>query len=151
MKTVLVAIVSGLLFGIGLSVSDMVNPARVLAFLTVGRGWDPTLAFVMTGALAVAGAGWLLKSKLSRPLAADAFHVPAKGAIDKRLVFGAIVFGVGWGLVGLCPGPALADLALAPLTTGIFTLALITGIALFHFSFEKWVAAVRAPHTGEDA
>jgi uncharacterized membrane protein YedE/YeeE len=107
---VLHALLAGLLFGAGLTISDMVNPARVQNFLDIAGTWDPTLAFVMAGALAVAYPGYRLVLARSAPLAASSFQLPAARDIDSRLIVGAAVFGVGWGLAGICPGPAFADI-----------------------------------------
>lgn len=107
---VLHALLAGLLFGAGLTISDMVNPARVQNFLDIAGTWDPTLAFVMAGALAVAYPGYRLVLARSAPLAAPSFQLPAARDIDSRLIVGAAVFGVGWGLAGICPGPAFADI-----------------------------------------
>ncbi|BFM09421.1 YeeE/YedE family protein [Halioxenophilus aromaticivorans] len=105
-----VAFVSGLLFGLGLAVSNMLNPQRVLAFLDIFGTWDPTLAFVMGGALLVTVPGFALVLKRSKPLLSASFSLPSKTEIDRPLIIGAVLFGLGWGLAGLCPGPALAAL-----------------------------------------
>ncbi len=105
-----VSFISGLLFGLGLTVSNMVNPQRVLAFLDIFGRWDPTLAFVMGGALLVTVPGFFIVLKRSKPLFTESFSLPTKNDIDKSLIFGAILFGLGWGLAGLCPGPAIAAL-----------------------------------------
>src|SRR5271166_3287436 len=101
------AFASGLLFGLGLTVSHMVDPTKVLGFLDLAGDWDPSLALVMLGALVVAMPGYALARRLTRPLCAADFAVPSSTAVDRRLMVGALLFGTGWGLVGYCPGPAL--------------------------------------------
>ncbi|MBI2256243.1 MAG: hypothetical protein HYU58_16590 [Proteobacteria bacterium] len=137
MARILAALLSGLVFGAGLALSGMSNPAKVLGFLDLGAipagGWDPSLAFVMGGALAVAlpGFAWLRRQQQSgaRPVVADGFHWPAAQGLDIRLILGSAIFGMGWGLAGICPGPALTLLVLAPQTGVIFVAAMIVGMA----------------------
>jgi uncharacterized membrane protein YedE/YeeE len=105
------ALASGVLFGAGLAVSHMTDPAVVLGFLDVAGDWNPTLAFVMGGALVVTAAGYRLVLRRERPLLEPSFQLPTRRDVDARLVGGAAAFGLGWGLVGFCPGPALAALA----------------------------------------
>jgi uncharacterized membrane protein YedE/YeeE len=105
------ALVSGSIFGVGLALAGMTNPAKVLSFLDFTGGWDPTLALVMGSALAVNAIGYALTRRRARPLFAERFALPTRADLDARLISGAALFGVGWGLVGLCPGPALASLA----------------------------------------
>ena len=126
------ALAAGVLFGAGLAVSDMVNPARVLGFLDVAGAWDPTLAFVMGGALAVTASTfwWILRRP--RPVLAESFALPTARAVDARLLGGAALFGVGWGLVGFCPGPALAALPFAGWQGVLFALAMAAGMLLQH-------------------
>lgn len=131
------ALISGLLFGAGLVVSDMVNPARVLAFLDVAGAWDPSLALVMAGALVPAFVADRLRRRLDRPLCAAQFHVPQQRQIDPRLVAGAAVFGIGWGLVGFCPGPALAALARPTTAIAWFVLALLAGMGLHRLLHDR--------------
>jgi uncharacterized protein len=115
MPAILAALACGLIFGFGLAISGMTQPTKVLGFLDVlgiGSGtWDPTLAFVMIGALAVAAPGFVLARRRTRPILAPASAWPTKVDIDRPLIAGAVLFGIGWGLVGLCPGPAIANLA----------------------------------------
>ena len=106
----LVALFAGALFGLGLSVSGMMNPAKVIGFLDFAGGWDPTLAFVMGGALLVTVPAFRLILNRPRPILADGFALPSKSTLDGRLLGGAALFGVGWGLSGFCPGPAVAAL-----------------------------------------
>lgn len=125
------ALAAGLLFGLGLILSGMADPAKVLNFLDVAGTWDPSLAFVMAGAIAVAAPGfWLVRRRLA-PLAGPLFHVPpADAPIDRRLVIGAAVFGIGWGLAGFCPGPALVSVPLAAPGTLAFVAAMVAAIAV---------------------
>lgn len=105
------ALLAGLGFGVGLSVSGMVDPQIVLAFLDLAGEWDPSLAFVMGGALLVFTPAYqLIKNKMSKPLFDEKFFVPSTSAIDKPLVVGAVIFGLGWGISGICPGPAVANI-----------------------------------------
>ncbi|GAB5388103.1 MAG: YeeE/YedE thiosulfate transporter family protein [Alphaproteobacteria bacterium] len=111
--------IAGLLFGLGLALSQMTDPAKVLGFLTLGPDWDPSLALVMAGALMTTFIGYRLTWRRKAPLLGSRFHLPTNTRIDRRLVIGAALFGLGWGLVGLCPGPALAGLPVS-LLTGAF-------------------------------
>ena len=129
-----IAILCGALFGTGMIVSDMVNPARVLAFLDVTGDWDPALAFVMGGALIPSGLAYLTHRRMHAPVLAEEFNVPTSRVIDRPLIGGAILFGLGWGLVGLCPGPALAALTTASWQAAIFVVAMLGGMTLFHFT-----------------
>lgn len=129
MRPVFVALLAGLLFGAGLAVSGMGDPARVQAFLDIFGNWDPTLAFVMGGAVLPMGFAWKWQKRLSKPFVEERFDVPATTRLDQNLIFGAVLFGAGWGIGGLCPGPAIADLAIAPTEAGIFVLAMFGGIA----------------------
>jgi uncharacterized membrane protein YedE/YeeE len=129
----LVALAAGLLFGAGLAVSGMADPARVQAFLDLFGNWDPTLAFVMGGAIIPMALAWIVKRRLKAPLAAPAFDLPGTTKLDRPLAVGAILFGMGWGIAGLCPGPALADLGIAPLAVLPFVGAMFAGMALHRF------------------
>lgn len=105
------ACMAGAVFGFGLALSGMIDPARVLGFLNIASGnWDPSLIFVLGGAVPVAAIGVSIQRILSRPALDTSFHLPEQGVVDRRLVFGAGLFGIGWGLAGFCPGPALAAL-----------------------------------------
>lgn len=130
----LLALLSGALFGAGLALSGMMNPARVRGFLDLFGDWDPTLAFVMGGAVLVMGAVWLVQRRLARPLADSEFHLPGTSTLDARLIGGAALFGAGWGLAGLCPGPAIASLGTALLPAAIFVGAMLAGMALFRLT-----------------
>lgn len=124
----LIALTSGALFAAGLLLSDMVNPARVLNFLDVAGAWDPTLAFVMGGALVPMAIAWQVAANGTRSIAGDEFPGPASPLIDGRLIGGAALFGAGWGLVGFCPGPALAALGTGNAEAMVFTAAMVTGM-----------------------
>ena len=128
----LVALLSGLLFGIGLLVSGMNNPAKVRAFLDVFGAWEPALVAVMGAAVTVFALAFWLSRKRAAPFCADAFHEPTLTRIDARLLSGAILFGVGWGLVGLCPGPALVNTLSFDPGVLLFIAALLAGNRLAH-------------------
>ena len=121
----------GLLFGIGLLVSGMANPAKVLAFLDVTGRWDPSLAFVMAGAVAVSAAGYRVARRRGRPVLAPRLDIPTRRDLDPRLLVGAAVFGLGWGLAGLCPGPALTILTVVPAPAATFVAAMVVGMLMF--------------------
>ena len=125
---VIVAFASGALFALGLIVSDMVNPARVLGFLDVAGDWDPTLAFVLGGALVPMAIAWRVAAGGTHPFTGGDFPGPASQLNDGRLIGGAAVFGAGWGLVGFCPGPALTALGTGNFEALIFSAAMITGM-----------------------
>lgn len=125
-----IALLAGMLFGAGLAVSGMADPARVQGFLDLFGRWDPTLAFVMGGAIIPMAVAWMVQRRMTQPIAAEAFTLPMTSMIDRRLAIGSVLFGIGWGVSGLCPGPAVADLAIAPLPAGIFVIAMIAGMAL---------------------
>ncbi len=131
---IVIALIAGLVFGAGLTISQMVNPGKVLAFLYVaaiaGGGWDPSLAFVMGGALAAAFPAYILARRLGRPLFAATLQIPQRRDVDLRLLAGAALFGAGWGLVGFCPGPAVAALAYGLAKPLIFVAAMLAGMAL---------------------
>lgn len=131
MIRLLSALAAGLLFGIGLTVSQMVDPAKVLNFLDLAGHWDPSLAFVLAGAVGTSAIGFRLIRRRPAPLFADDFKLPTARRIDRRLVTGSALFGIGWGLVGLCPGPAITDLALDPRGVGLFVAAMLAGMAAF--------------------
>jgi uncharacterized protein len=117
----------GILFGLGLSVSEMTDPARVVGFLDIAGPWDPTLIYVMAGALAVTVPLFPWIQKRQKSLIGEAIQLPSQTRIDARLIIGAAIFGIGWGLAGLCPGPALANLASASPGIVLFVLAMIAG------------------------
>lgn len=116
---------AGSLFGVGLLISQMTNPSKVLAFLDIFGDWDPSLAFVMGGALLVTFVGYRLVLRRSLPLYSPEFRLPTRSDIDLRLVSGAALFGIGWGLAGLCPGPALASLTFGGISVVVFVIAML--------------------------
>lgn len=127
----LTAFLTGLLFGIGLLVSGMANPAKVLGFLDLAGNWDPSLAFVMGGALLVGASTFHLIMVRSRSVLGEAMRLPVMHHIDRRLVGGSLAFGLGWGLVGFCPGPALTALFHGGVSTWLFAASMLAGMALF--------------------
>jgi uncharacterized membrane protein YedE/YeeE len=129
MKAV-VALLAGLLFGVGLAVSGMTSPDKVIGFLNVTGAWDPSLAAVMGAALLVATPLFTLASRRGTALSGAVLSLPAKQVIDRKLVGGAMLFGIGWGLEGLCPGPALINLIAHPLPIGVFIAAMVAGLLL---------------------
>ncbi len=136
-RQILVSLISGVLFGAGLALSGMTDPSRVRAFLDVAGDWDPTLAFVMGGALIPMALAWRVKRRLDRPMAAPAFNVPDTRRLDVRLVTGSALFGIGWGIAGLCPGPAIAGLALNPVRAALFVAAMLGGMGLHRTTFGR--------------
>ncbi|WP_066555011.1 DUF6691 family protein [Croceicoccus bisphenolivorans] len=126
-----IALLSGTVFGFGLALSGMMNPTRVRGFLDLFGNWDPTLAFVMGGALVVMAVAWRVQKVMHRPVVCEEFSLPGTKLIDAKLIGGAALFGVGWGLAGLCPGPAVASLASNIGPAAIFVAAMIAGMALF--------------------
>jgi uncharacterized membrane protein YedE/YeeE len=137
MAQLVLAFIAGGLFAIGLIVSQMVNPAKVLNFLDIAGQWDPTLAFVMGGALLVTIPGFRLVLQRARPLLAERFQLPTKQDLDPRLVIGAVLFGIGWGIAGLCPGPALTALASGLLPVVGFVATMIVGALTYKLAFER--------------
>lgn len=125
------ALLSGLLFGIGLMVSGMANPAKVLGFLDVAGRWDPSLAFVMAGAIAVGSIAFMLAKRRKKSLLGLPMQIPASTDVTRRLVLGSAVFGVGWGLAGFCPGPALVALGAGFPKAWGFVAAMLGGMILF--------------------
>jgi len=125
------ALAAGLVFGLGLIISQMINPDKVRAFLDIAGRWDPSLAFVLLGAAAISGLGYFLARRRGAPLLAAQFEIPSRRDLDARLLIGAVLFGVGWGLVGLCPGPAIVVLPLAGLNGAVFFGAMLAGMGAF--------------------
>jgi len=130
MKHNIAALVAGLLFGLGLGISQMIDPQRVLGFLDIAGAWDPSLMFVLGGAVGVTIVAFRFVLRRSHPLFDASFHLPAKKEIDRRLVVGAAIFGVGWGMAGYCPGPGIAALVLGSLNPVLFIAAFIIGSTL---------------------
>ena len=131
MKKTIFAFVIGLIFGLGLTISQMINPAKVLGFLDIFGAWDPSLVLVMGGALAVTFVGYRLAWLRSAPVLADRFVSPNAAQIDPRLLGGAVLFGIGWGLTGYCPGPAISSITVGGSHSILFLAAMLAGMGLF--------------------
>ena len=123
----LVSLFCGIIFGIGLVISQMINPAKVLGFLNLFGEWDPSLAFVMIGALIVSSPLFHLFKSKEKPIFSTSFSISENKEIDKRLIIGSILFGAGWGLVGLCPGPAISSIALFNVSSVTFVFSMFIG------------------------
>lgn len=138
MKRIVSALAAGLVFGLGIAVSGMGNPAKVLNFFDVFGTWDPSLAFVMGGALITAAIGYRIIFGVREAPVFDAkFHLPTASSIDARLVGGSALFGIGWGIAGFCPGGAIPALGFAPWPTALFLIAMGGGIVL-----ARWLQAL---------
>ncbi len=124
------AAISGIIFGIGLALAGMLNPAKVAGFLDIFGLWDPSLMLVMAGGIAVNAAGYFLFLRSGKPLFASSFSLPEARQIDKKLIIGSVLFGVGWGLAGLCPGPVVASIGLDPLSILPFLAVMLAGLKL---------------------
>ena len=131
MTTVFTSLLAGLVFGLGLIVSGMANPAKVLGFLDLAGAWDPSLAFVMAGAIAFAALAFALAKKRTVSFLGAAMKLPASRDIDRRLVIGSLLFGIGWGVAGFCPGPGLVALGMGEIKALIFVGAMLAGMGLF--------------------
>ena len=140
MRNLVPSLIVGVIFGAGLALSDMVNPARVQAFLDVAGAWDPTLLFVMGAALVPSAIAYLIQHRMTRPLLGERFSIPESRTLDRQLLLGAAMFGIGWGLVGFCPGPAVAGLVLGAWQPWLFVAAMLGGMTLHHV-----FTATRAP------
>jgi uncharacterized protein len=121
----------GLMFGLGLIVSGMTDPSKVLAFLDLAGAWDPSLVLVMGGAIMVGLAAFMVAKKRSTTFWGGALHLPTATHIDRRLVLGGLTFGVGWGLAGLCPGPAIVSVGAGQAKATVFVIAMLAGMAIF--------------------
>jgi uncharacterized membrane protein YedE/YeeE len=135
MLKMLVNLFAGTLFGLGLTISGMVNPAKIIGLLDFAGEWDPTLGFVMGGALLVAIPAFRPILRRPRPVLSDEFDLPTKKDVDFRLLAGSAIFGIGWGLAGLCPGPAVTALASGLAPVFAFVAAMVTGMAVY-----KWIS-----------
>ena len=133
----LFAFAAGLILGIGLILSGMTDPGKVIGFLDVTGDWDPSLAFVMGGAILIGFFAFRLAGKRAKSFVGGAMHLPHRRDIDKRLVSGSVLFGIGWGLAGFCPGPALVALGLGQGKAVVFVVAMLAGMALFEL-VEAW-------------
>jgi len=133
MARILSALIAGLIFGAGIAISGMINPAKVLNFFDFAGTWDPSLAFVMGGALVVTAIGYSFILKRSAPLFDKTFHLPTARKLDFPLVAGSAVFGIGWGITGFCPGGAVPALGLGEMSAVIFVGSMLAGIVLARF------------------
>jgi uncharacterized protein len=139
---VVAAFAAGLLFGLGLALSGMLDPARVRGFLDIGGAWDPSLVFVLGGAVSVSALGYAISRRLRRPALAETFDLPTSRRIDAPLVVGAALFGIGWGLSGFCPGPAVAALSTGAGPVLVFVTAMLLGMAVHALRARRSRAAV---------
>lgn len=137
MRAIIASLICGLLFGLGLIISGMSNPARVLNFLDFSANWDATLAFVMGGAILVAAPGIFWVRKRSKPLFANKFDIPTSKTIDAKLILGSAAFGIGWGISGFCPGPAVVAIASLQTDVLLFVGAMIVGMLAQHWLKSK--------------
>ncbi|MBR9829920.1 MAG: YeeE/YedE family protein [Oceanospirillales bacterium] len=137
---ILAALVAGTLFGLGVSIAQMIDPAKVINFLDITGEWDPSLAFVMAGGLIVNAIMTPIILKRGRPVLTEYFRLPSKAVIDRRIIIGGIIFGIGWGLAGYCPGPMLTSLSFA--NSDIVTVVLAFVVGTFA---TRWVLAHRSP------
>lgn len=144
MPLLLSAFTAGLFFGVGLIISQMVNPAKVLAFLDLFGKWDPSLALVMGAAVAASAVGYVMAQRRSVPVFALKFEIPTRRDLEPRLLTGAAIFGIGWGLVGLCPGPAITALLLGLWQVFVFVAAMLIGMLLYRLIPTHWPDA--PPH-----
>lgn len=142
----LAAFAAGLLFALGLGIGGMTQPARVIGFLDVAGRWDPTLALVMAAALTVYAPLYRLIVRRRAPLLGERFEVPTRRDLDAALLLGAAVFGVGWGLAGFCPGPAIVSLASGRLDPLVFTAAMLAGMALYRRATKPMQPRTLVPH-----
>ena len=132
-----VAFLSGMMFAGGLAFSGMVRPSKVIGFLDITGAWDPSLAFVMAGAILVYATAYYFFGKRTRPLLDAEYHLPPKSSVDRNTLIGAGIFGIGWGLAGFCPGPAIASLVTLSSASYIFFASMIAGMYLFKVTSEK--------------
>lgn len=130
----LVALLSGLLFAVGLAISGMTQPEKVIGFLDFTGRWDPSLAFVMIGAIGVHFVAQLGIRKLGKPVLDERFHVPEKSPVDRKLVIGAALFGIGWGASGYCPGPAVVSMGAGSIGAIVVGVGMLVGMLVHHFT-----------------
>lgn len=132
MRKVATSLVAGTLFGSGLALGGMTDPARVRGFLDLFGDWDPTLAFVMGGAVLVMALAWRFQPKMIAPLFEDKFYIPTRKDLTTPLVLGSALFGIGWGVAGLCPGPGIASLVIEPVSALLFVVSMVAGMGIVH-------------------
>ena len=130
MKTTGMAFLAGIIFAVGLVISEMTKPDKVIGFLDLAGSWDPSLAFVMVGAIGVHAVTYRVITQRNTPVWSEAFHIPTRQDFDGPLVVGAVLFGAGWALGGFCPGPAIASVASAALEVGVFVLCMLAGMGV---------------------
>lgn len=149
MREIMAGLLTGLLFGLGLCLSGMTSPAIVQGFLDIAGDWNPTLIFVMAGGVVVTFLGYRLVVPKTRPLWASGFLLPSAKAIDAPLISGAAIFGVGWGLAGYCPGPAMVSLASGRSAVFIFVVAMLAGMILVRWIRSRgWTTMTKEPAKG---
>ncbi len=137
MKINIVALISGIIFGLGLCISQMINPQVIISFVDITGNWDPSLAFVMIGALCVTFVTFPLILKRQKPVCCDDFSLPTSNLVDKSLIIGAVLFGVGWGLAGICPGPAVSALVFGLPKSFVFFVAMLGGMGIYQWLFSR--------------
>ena len=137
MKSALSSFLIGVLFALGLGLAGMTQPQKVVSFLDIFGNWDPSLIFVMIGAIGVHFILFKMITKRKTPVLTDCFHIPNKSSLDKKLIIGAALFGLGWGLVGYCPAPAVTALATMTLQPFIFVLSMLLGMVIYKFFAAK--------------
>ena len=138
---IVMALLAGLIFGLGLILSGMTNPAKVIGFLDLAGNWDPSLAFVMAGAIAVSILPFRMAGKRAIAILGGPIRLPSSTEIDRRLVLGSLTFGIGWGLAGYCPGPALTSLLSGGMKPLIFVTAMLAGMLIFELlQWRPWVS-----------
>ena len=143
---IIFAFIAGLVFGLGLIISGMANPAKVLGFLDLAGQWDPSLLLVMAGAIAVGAVAFTLARRRTSSALGLSMQLPAAGTIDARLIVGSVLFGIGWGLAGFCPGPALVALGAGYAKAASFVAAMLLGMAAFDFIHRQRTAARTSAH-----
>ena len=143
---VLTSLLTGLVFGLGLIISGMTNPGKVLGFLDLAGNWDPSLLFVMMGAIAVGSVAFVVARKRSVSFMDAEMKLPTARHIDRRLVIGCTLFGIGWGIAGFCPGPGLVALGAGEIKAVVFVAAMLAGMGVFELlEHRKQLAALRTP------
>jgi len=142
------ALVVGLLFGLGLMVSGMADPSKVLGFLDLAGAWDPSLILVMVGAIAVSGVGFFAARRRTLSLLGAGMQLPGARDIDRRLVGGSVLFGIGWGIAGFCPGPGLVALGMGEVKAVVFVGAMLAGMVLFEFIEKRRRAGITTSRDG---
>ena len=131
MKNKLISFISGLIFAVGLGLSGMIQPQKIINFLNIFGDWDYSLIFVMGSAVFISGISYLIIKKLKKPILSNAWNIPTNGSVDHKLIFGSALFGVGWGLSGFCPGPAVVSLVTLNKSSILFVISMLTGMILF--------------------